>query len=387
MGERFGHCFTKGTVSRVSLTSPLISTQLNTSYGKRTSDLVAARERIATLEAELEDAWKMAEKMAVEMDELDAVIASDDEGDFDEEPLDEGTTVIKTVQVHDVSEPPPLNRARLSGTILNIAPQSPTSPKPPPSVSSLPSLPPSIEAPAPSASPVPPRPPSKDAIALAKEVFTPTSDVMSPATDRSDAMSTRTRRSTRSIKSYRSSRSVATFDTTTSHVNYISAARRRSVRTSLASLRLPKRLASASYDDEHPLPPVPTIPSAYMSPNYPPSSYLSPSRPPSAFPSAIASSFLYSESNTSLGKPRSTLDDIEIDIPFPRDRRRVSPRPGSAMDDLHVMPSTRGSWTDEIEVVPRTPTFRRSVDDITMLASTLRLPPGMPPSFSLIFII
>ncbi|KAJ7282087.1 hypothetical protein C8J57DRAFT_1560604 [Mycena rebaudengoi] len=52
--------------------------KLNSSYGRRTSELLSARAKIATLEAELEDAWKAAEGLAREMD---AEIVSDEEGD------------------------------------------------------------------------------------------------------------------------------------------------------------------------------------------------------------------------------------------------------------------------------------------------------------------
>lgn len=45
--------------------------KLNASYAKRTSDLKSSRARIAVLEAELEEAWKVAEGMAEEIDDLD----------------------------------------------------------------------------------------------------------------------------------------------------------------------------------------------------------------------------------------------------------------------------------------------------------------------------
>ena len=45
--------------------------KLNASYAKRTGDLKHARARIAALQAELEEAWKVAEGMAEEIDDLD----------------------------------------------------------------------------------------------------------------------------------------------------------------------------------------------------------------------------------------------------------------------------------------------------------------------------
>ena len=45
--------------------------KLNASYAKRTTDLKTARSRIATLQAELEEAWKVAEGIAEEIDDLD----------------------------------------------------------------------------------------------------------------------------------------------------------------------------------------------------------------------------------------------------------------------------------------------------------------------------
>jgi len=45
--------------------------KLNASYAKRTNDLKSARVRIAALQTELEEAWKVAEGMAEEIDDLD----------------------------------------------------------------------------------------------------------------------------------------------------------------------------------------------------------------------------------------------------------------------------------------------------------------------------
>ncbi|KAK2462753.1 hypothetical protein APHAL10511_005271 [Amanita phalloides] len=53
--------------------------KLNRSYGKRTVELNKSREKISQLEAQLEDAWKEAERLAQEMDAYDAAIGSDGE--------------------------------------------------------------------------------------------------------------------------------------------------------------------------------------------------------------------------------------------------------------------------------------------------------------------
>ena len=57
--------------------------KINKSYGRRTSELKEARERIEMLNAELEEAWKVAEKMAQEVDDLEATL-TDDESDESE---------------------------------------------------------------------------------------------------------------------------------------------------------------------------------------------------------------------------------------------------------------------------------------------------------------
>lgn len=45
--------------------------KLNASYGKRTDELRAAKQEVANMKAELEEAWKVAQDMAAEMDDLD----------------------------------------------------------------------------------------------------------------------------------------------------------------------------------------------------------------------------------------------------------------------------------------------------------------------------
>ncbi|KAF8166660.1 hypothetical protein K438DRAFT_1857122 [Mycena galopus ATCC 62051] len=75
--------------------------KLNSSYGRRTTELIAARTKITTIEAELNDAWQQAEKLAREMDDMDAAASDEDVGDEDlgEATLDLGDAVIEVAEV------------------------------------------------------------------------------------------------------------------------------------------------------------------------------------------------------------------------------------------------------------------------------------------------
>ncbi|KAJ6485719.1 hypothetical protein C8R45DRAFT_280179 [Mycena sanguinolenta] len=76
--------------------------KLNSSYGRRTSELLTARAKISTLEAELNDAWQQAEKLAKEMDDMDAAASDDEEladDDLGEATLDMGDAVIEVAEV------------------------------------------------------------------------------------------------------------------------------------------------------------------------------------------------------------------------------------------------------------------------------------------------
>ena len=75
--------------------------KLNASYAKRSDELKTTRARLAELEAELEEAWNMAQDMAQEMDDLDNfALGFDDEDDPDAE----GGT--PDVELADEDEPP-----------------------------------------------------------------------------------------------------------------------------------------------------------------------------------------------------------------------------------------------------------------------------------------
>ncbi|KAF5362005.1 hypothetical protein D9756_002409 [Leucocoprinus leucothites] len=207
--------------------------KLNNSYGRRTTELQQARERITQLEAELEDAWKEAEKLAREMDEYEADMASDEEGD----------AVIETAEVVSV-------------------PITPTSPRPH-SIAIAPTLM-TVEA-------LTPRTP------LSPRHTEPIADIPADVNgqeDNQDNLSIRSGKSTKSFKSTKSARSAKSARShrsargDVSHSQHVSAARKRSYRASQGSLRLPNghaRKQSVSRPktpvDEHP--PVPDIPASH----------------------------------------------------------------------------------------------------------------------------
>ncbi|KIL69176.1 hypothetical protein M378DRAFT_157421 [Amanita muscaria Koide BX008] len=238
--------------------------KLNTSYGKRSNELNKARDRIQQLEAELEDAWKEAERLAQEMDEYDAVVETDDEDD----------AVISQAAVVAVPQSPPKERTTpqpmvptyftlsRSGSRLALAQTSP------PADQSLklldsPQMVPSEITPAitrepsamsafayqnPVALPIDTAPPvpSKDgAIAAIPAVI---------VSDTASIRSVRSNRSTKSNKSIKSSR-----------VSSVSAAKIRSHRVSQGSLRIGHHQKKASYSQPLAAPPVPSLPSAKRS--------------------------------------------------------------------------------------------------------------------------
>lgn len=82
--------------------------KLNASYAKRTADLKSARARIVALQTELEEAWKVAEGIAEEMDDLDN-FKSDygmedrfEDGDSDANIQDEDPTIISVANAQVV---------------------------------------------------------------------------------------------------------------------------------------------------------------------------------------------------------------------------------------------------------------------------------------------
>ncbi|KAJ3563383.1 hypothetical protein NP233_g8975 [Leucocoprinus birnbaumii] len=204
--------------------------KLNNSYGRRTTELQQARERIAQLEAELEDAWKEAEKLAEEMDDYEADLVSDEEGD----------AVIETAEVVSVPITPTSPRPHSIGiapTLLAVDPLTPRTPRTP----------------------------------LSPRHAEPIADIPADVNgqdDNQDALSIRSGKSGKSFKSTKSARSVKSHRSGRgdfSRSQYVSAARKRSYRASQGSLRLPaghSRKQSVSRPktpvEEHP--PLPEIP-------------------------------------------------------------------------------------------------------------------------------
>ena len=93
------HRFQLAQVQEKHLSSTLAVAlrKLNASYAKRTSDLKQARTRVATLQTELEEAWKVAEGMAEEIDDLDNF-----KSDYAmEDRLDDGETEANSVPDDD----------------------------------------------------------------------------------------------------------------------------------------------------------------------------------------------------------------------------------------------------------------------------------------------
>ena len=76
--------------------------KLNASYAKRTGELRDAREQIAQLQGELEEAWKVAEDMAQEMDDLDNFetgFSSPSEPDDDDTHIEESVRLAEVIGV------------------------------------------------------------------------------------------------------------------------------------------------------------------------------------------------------------------------------------------------------------------------------------------------
>jgi hypothetical protein len=98
--------------------------KLNASYAKRTNDLKQARARIATLQTELEEAWKVAEGMAEEIDDLDnfqsdyALEERFDDGETEDNIPDDDPTMMSVAhaQVVPVTGTAVVSKATLVGS-------------------------------------------------------------------------------------------------------------------------------------------------------------------------------------------------------------------------------------------------------------------------------
>lgn len=310
MGQRTGHRAAKGEHE-----SPFIfyttkrDKQLNNSYGRRTTELQQARERITQLEGELEDAWKEAEKLAREMDDYEADLVSDDEA------------VIETAEVVSLPMTPTSPRPQSVGiapTLLNFEAITPRTPLSPRHAEPMADIPADVNG----------QEHNQDNISI---------------------RSAKSLRSARSIKSTRSHRS-ARGDATRSQ--YVSAARKRSYRASQGSLRLPAghvRKQSTSRPktpvDEHP--PVPDIPLQFTSPVL------------SASTANASSTLLHWDSrSTSPVVFQHESADENVDGPPPAPSPRRVP---ANLDDISL------NDDDVIEEVPRSPARKNiSLDDMRL---------------------
>ncbi|TFK39754.1 hypothetical protein BDQ12DRAFT_711862 [Crucibulum laeve] len=301
--------------------------KLNGSYGRRTTELSAAREKITQLQAELEDAWKEAERLAREMDEYDAAVDSDDE---------EEEAIVETAEIITV-------------------PQTPLSPRP----NSLPLSPKLVHMKSFSSPPMSPTTPLM--IPPPLPMKEPMRGMNSPA-DVPDTVSIHSTRSARSTKSHRSARG-----TDASRISVVSAAKKRSYRASQSSLRLPTHSRKSSiggrpktpYDD-HDQPPVPNLPFQFT-PSFAPSSNVI-----MIAPSANASStLLHSDGQHGHTRHRSSLDGIRILNTPP------SSFPYPTMDDIYMRHQTHDDYAIEIE--DRVPPMRSSSMD-RIRASTREVP-------------
>ncbi|TFK69115.1 hypothetical protein BDN72DRAFT_627196 [Pluteus cervinus] len=299
--------------------------KLNSSYGKRTADLSNARKRIAELQAELEDAWGEAEKMAKELDDIDEMDTAALHHLMD----DVNGTVIATAAVVSVPQSPVLapRHQRIPSQELML------------SVNALAAA----QAAASSAGPSSPN----------EHILSPGEDSRTekgsspPEADIPDNVSIK---STASRKSTRSTRSISRRST-------LSAARTRSHRASQNSLRLPARVKQ--FMEERP--PVPDLPISYA----PTPSLFPESNAPSEIDGIGAHQYASASDPHTYPPPRKiNLDDIEI---VASDIAPPVPQHLLPAEDIVVR---RTRLSDEIQVVPRKVPGRSTVDDIRVNART-----------------
>ncbi|KAH0583077.1 hypothetical protein H2248_010967 [Termitomyces sp. 'cryptogamus'] len=300
--------------------------KLNKSHSKRTFDLLCAEQRISELQADLEDAWREAERLAREMDQIHAqdglvplvldVEGGDGDGDGDgddyTEILEQEEAVIKTAEklkIHSrrASHIPTelIIQSWNTGHMEGLPSFSPLSPMP--GVSAM-------------------VPPSTIIEAVAESgPLTP------PSQDKDDAVSVRSARSARSGKSLRSIRLPEG-----TRLSLVTAARTRSLRASQNSLRLSRPKTPAH-------PPMPDLPLELIKAPVSPRSSRALSR-------QLGKD---SESRISLARSRRTsLNDLR-----PERASTESLAPTVTMDDIYIrLQSQMTHRMDyEIEVVSRTP--------------------------------
>ncbi|KAJ3743761.1 hypothetical protein DFH05DRAFT_1497558 [Lentinula detonsa] len=330
--------------------------KLNGSYGKRTAELIEARTKLNQLQQELNEAWSEAEKLAEEMDGLTQEL-----DDMDETGVysDEGEVFIRTAAVVTVPKPASQDAVAASGKLIDLKPSNVA--------------------------------PISSRLLRPVSTLSPQNGGGSQSSpEDNDARSVRSRRSARSGKS-------------SSRVSMVTAARTRSMRTSLGSLRLPgkssKNIHSSSGARSAPVdgpqPPVPSIPKVFTPEgSHPPSSNsLTPTS--IAPPSSSIPSPLSREQSVKNASTESLVDEPAPELPPPPPVPVLSPAPQprpkkaeiedikiepnrrlneslvehslSVMDDIIVMPT---SSNHGIEEVPRI--LRKSVDEVNMSANSQR---------------
>ena len=317
---------------------------MNTSYARRTSELKEKKDRIKQLEAELQDAWKEAEKIAGELDEYEAAIEADNT-----------EAVIETAEIVPVPRTTSPNRRSsvpmpMTPTLLAVT--TSTSPRT-------------------SLSPTSPLSPLSPHFA-----FPPQIHLKAKETEAADVPDTVSIRSTRSAKSSRSRKSSWTVESTT-HTNHVHAAKKRSQRASQSSLRLntsnlrkQSRGHGRAQDDDKP--PVPELPLQFTAFNGVTSSA-----------SANASSVLLafdSRLNPSLRRQVSFDSILTGGIRAPT---TASVYQGRTADDLYVQPKNRNPPASEIEIVSRTPAPAQNFAAMYQSSTLPSRPPPKDPSKSI----
>ncbi|KAG6877542.1 hypothetical protein C0993_006235 [Termitomyces sp. T159_Od127] len=288
--------------------------KLNKSYLKRGHDLLGAEQRISELEAVLEDAWREAERLAQEIDEIQAKDkssplgnTSDDSGDGDDytEILEDEEAVIKTAEKFTIrsrhaSHIPTelLIQSRNTIHMEDLPFISPISPMP--RVSAM-------------------APPSAILEAVAE------SGPLLPSGQDNDAASVHSARSIKSTRSCNNTRR-----------SLVTAARTRSTRASQGSLRLSRSKTVAH-------PPMPDLPLELIG------------MPISTRSSRALPYQLWKDSGNRISLARSRRTSLnDIRIPHASTDSLV---PTITMDDIYIRLQsqvTRQSEND-IEVVARTP--------------------------------
>ncbi|KAF8238148.1 hypothetical protein L208DRAFT_1388134 [Tricholoma matsutake] len=223
--------------------------KLNKSYAQRSSELLEARNRIEQLEAELDDAWNEAERIAKEMDNYTM-------NDFDVEEA----VILKAERISGTNSP-------TFGALLQVKPLPVFTPLSPMAVPQF------LQTPNEEDNNVDYPPPTQQPQTQPRSQHQHQHQHQNPTKDTVDTSSIRSGKSTRSTKSMRSAKSAKNPDTF--HLSLVTAARKRSHRTSKGSLRLPRTptrsrshsrtgtthshdQSQAHNEEEHP--PVPDIP-------------------------------------------------------------------------------------------------------------------------------